>query len=69
MWLGKKYDEISISGKRVLVPVRLKVKVKPKLPSYPTTLSWEPTSLNRTTDFNTSTLLLSMLTSYPLSLR
>jgi hypothetical protein len=68
MWLGKKYDEISVSGKIVLVLVGLKVKVNPKLPSYPTTLPWEPTGLNRTTDFNTLTLLLSMLKSYPLSL-
>jgi hypothetical protein len=32
MWLGKKDYEISISGKRVLVPVGLKVKVKPNFP-------------------------------------
>jgi hypothetical protein len=37
MWLGKKEDEISISGKRVLVPVGLEGKIKPKislLPNY-----------------------------------
>jgi hypothetical protein len=49
MWLGKKKDEISVSGKRDLVPVGLEVKVKPKLPSCPTTLSWRPTGLNGTT--------------------
>jgi hypothetical protein len=32
MWLGKKDDEISVSGKRVLVPFGLKVKVKPSFP-------------------------------------
>jgi hypothetical protein len=32
MWLGKKDAEISVSGKRVLVPVGLNVKVKPSFP-------------------------------------
>jgi hypothetical protein len=32
MWLGKKDDEISVSGKRLLVPFGLKVKVKTNIP-------------------------------------
>jgi len=32
MWLGKRDDEILVSGKRVLVQVGLKVKVKPNFP-------------------------------------